>query len=308
MRSNLPLIGLQAIILCVGLISCAPSDPTYPNAHLLMSADEFHKASTASRTIVIDTRQDFDAFREAHIPGAIYFHARRDMVDTEHPVRHFMVGPEQFQTMMQSLGVNSDTRVLIYDEGNALGAARLFYGLEYYGHTGGIAILNGGFASWQSAELPVNSLEPESPISFGSRLGDFQSRVQESRQCDITYITGEVIGNPNKIVFDARSEEEFTGDDVRAERGGHIPGAVNLEWRKVLSDGDIPYFLPFEEIRDLYASLGITPDKEVIPHCHTNVRGSHAYFTLRLMGYDSVRPFEGSWEEYGNSAAPLGNL
>ncbi|MGF1669455.1 MAG: sulfurtransferase, partial [Balneolaceae bacterium] len=85
-----------------------------------------------------------------------------------------------------------------------------------------------------------------------------------------------------------------------AERSGHIPNAVNLEWNNVLQDGDIPYFKPAQEIQELFASRGITPDKEIIPHCQTNVRGSHAYFTLRLMGYDSVRPYEGSWAEYGN--------
>ncbi|MCA1801686.1 MAG: hypothetical protein LC662_04410 [Rhodothermaceae bacterium] len=70
--------------------------------------------------------------------------------------------------------------------------------------------------------------------------------------------------------------------------------------RKVLEPEGIPYFLPASAIQHQYDALGITRDKEVIPHCHTNVRGSHAYFTLRLMGYDSVRAYEGSWSEYGN--------
>lgn len=106
--------------------------------------------------------------------------------------------------------------------------------------------------------------------------------------------------DPNKVIFDARSAAEFSGDDERAARSGHIPNAVHLEWSEVLLEGDIPYFKPAADIQEMFTSKGITPDKEVIPHCHTNVRGSHAYFTLRLMGYDSVRPYEGSWAEYGN--------
>ena len=88
---------------------------------------------------------------------------------------------------------------------------------------------------------------------------------------------------------------------MRSEQGGHIPGAIHLEWSDVLVDGDVPTFLAHDQIQEIYDSLGVTRDKEIIPHCHTNVRGSHAYFTLRLMGYDSVRPFEGSWSEYGNA-------
>ena len=129
--------------------------------------------------------------------------------------------------------------------------------------------------------------------------GTYTANVQEDRVCDVTAVLA-AVEDPNTIIFDVRSAEEFEGTDVRAAKGGHIPGAVHLEWKEVLQDGEIPYFRSYEEIRDIYASLGITPDKNVIPHCHTNVRGSHAYFALRLMGYDSVRPYEGSWAEFGN--------
>jgi thiosulfate/3-mercaptopyruvate sulfurtransferase len=139
-------------------------------------------------------------------------------------------------------------------------------------------------------------------VDYGSERdsGNFSVNVQESKFCDISYVM-EASNDPNKIIFDVRSEEEYTGADERAEKSGHIPNAVHLEWNNVLEDDGVPYFKSAQEIQSIYDSLGITRDKEVIPHCHTNVRGSHAYFTLRLMGYDSVRAYEGSWSEYGNS-------
>jgi thiosulfate/3-mercaptopyruvate sulfurtransferase len=273
---------------------------TYPNANLLLSADNFESELTNADVIVIDVRASFDAYKSAHIPGAIFFHARRDMVDKEHPVEHFMVDADAFQDLMQSIGINQNSRVLIYDEGNALGSARLFYGLEYFGFEGSVSILNGGMSAWEAAEKPVNSAEMET-LEIFTQQGNFVSRKQENKQCDIAYVTGVEPGS-NKIIFDVRSAEEYEGTDVRAEKGGHIPGAVNLEWSEVLVEGEIPFFKSHTEIQAIYDSLGITRDKEVIPHCHTNVRGSHAYFTLRLMGYDSVRPYEGSWSEYGNAA------
>lgn len=277
-----------------------PVEDTYPNAELLLSADGFESELQKSDVLIIDARSSFEAYKTGHIPGAVYFHARRDMADKAHPVENFMVDADMFQDLMQSIGLNNNSRVLVYDEGNALGSARLFYGLEYYGFEGKVSVLDGGMAAWEAAQKPIIFVELET-LENSTKQGDFVSRKQENRQCDIAYVTGVEPGS-NKIIFDVRSADEYEGIDVRADQGGHIPGAVNLEWSKVLVDGDVPYFKSHTEIQAIYDSLGITRDKEVIPHCHTNVRGSHAYFTLRLMGYDSVRPYEGSWSEYGNAA------
>jgi thiosulfate/3-mercaptopyruvate sulfurtransferase len=293
-------------ILLVALLfnACRTTDTSvsdsYTNAKLLLSANNFEAELNNSDVLIIDVRSSFEAYKTGHIPGAVYFHARRDLVDKEHPVEHFMVDADMFQDLMQSIGVNNNSRVLVYDEGNALGSARLFYGLEYYGFGGSISILDGGMAAWEAAQKPIQSIELDT-LEISNNQGDFISRKQENKQCDIAYVIGVEPGS-NKIIFDVRSAEEYEGTDVRAEQGGHIPGAVNLEWSVVLVDGDVPFFKSHTEIQAIYDSLGITRDKEVIPHCHTNVRGSHAYFTLRLMGYDSVRPYEGSWSEYGNAA------
>lgn len=287
------------VLVTILLASCSQKPPTYPNAELLLTAEAFQKEAQLPNTLVIDTRSSFEAWKDGHIPGSVYFHARRDLEDKTHPVEHFLVGPDAFQDHMQALGLNNNTRVLIYDEGNVLGSARLFYALEYFGFEGTVSVLNGGFSAWKAAELPVSTLVEDEPISVDGAVGTFTSRVQENLQCDLAYVRGVEPGS-NRIIFDARSADEYEGTDVRAAKGGHIPGAVNLEWSQVLVEGDVPYIKSFEKIDSLYTSLGITRDKEVIPHCHTNVRGSHAYFTLRLMGFDSIKPYEGSWSEFGN--------
>lgn len=288
------------ILITLVFAACSPKPPTYPNAELLLTAEAFQKEAQRPNTLVIDARSSIDAWRTGHIPGSVHFHARRDLEDKNHPVEHFLIGPEEFQSKMQALGLDNDTRVLIYDEGNALGAARLFYALEYFGFEGEISVLNGGFSAWNVTGFPVSSVAEGDSIPPSGTVGTFTSRVQETRQCDLAYVRGVEPGS-NRIILDVRSVEEFEGTDVRAARGGHIPGAVNLEWSQVISEGDVPYFKSFADIDSLYTSLGVTRDKEVIPHCHSNVRGSHAYFTLRLMGFDSIKPYEGSWSEFGNA-------
>ena len=261
----------------------------YPNSHLLVSAEQLAQMIESDDILLIDAR---DEVEDGFIPGAVHFPAISNLTDPDHPVQHFLVGPDRFQELMQETGLNNDSRVIIYDGGNSLASARLFYALDYYGFSNA-SILNGGIQAWteQGYDLENESSEPVA--------GNFQFQIQEALACDFEYISA-AAESDDKIVFDARSRDEYTGDDERAALSGHIPNAVHLEWSEVLQQEGIPYFLPAADIQSKYTELGITPDKEVIPHCHTNVRGSHAYFTLRLMGYDSVRPYEGSWSEYGN--------
>lgn len=264
----------------------------YPNGELLVDAswlagnlesDDFH---------LVDMREE--NFEDGHIPGAVNIKGHQALVHPDHEVSSFLVDADQFAEIMRNAGINQNSDIVIYDEGEGLSAARLFYALEYYGHEGEVRLLNGGFSSWENHEYPVDN--EASAIS----ASEYEARPQEDLQCDLTYLT-ENIDSDDVVIFDARSPDEYTGQERRAERSGHIPGAVNIEWSEALRDDNVPYFKSAEEITVMLSNKGITPDKEVIPHCQSNVRGSHVYFTLRLMGYDSVKPYEGSWEEYGNN-------
>lgn len=266
------------------------SSNEYSNAHLLLNADELHEKLTDEQVFLIDARSDSTG---KFVPGAVHFSARGELGDPEHPVSNYLIGPEAFQEKMRQLGLNNDHEVVIMDKGNGLIAARLFYALEYYGFTNA-SLLNGGLAGWEESGYPTTD---EPAAATGS--GNFTVDVQPQFFCNYEKVV-EASSDPGKIILDVRSEGEYTGEIKRAEKSGHIPNAIHLEWSEVLEPEGVPYFLPAGEIQEMYASVGLTPDKEIIPHCQSNVRGSHTYFTLRLMGYDSVRPYEGSWTEYGN--------
>lgn len=275
----------------------SPAASPYPNTDLLVETEQLAELMQGPDIVLIDMRDE--AFMQGHIPGAVWFGGISALVDEDNDIEAFLAGPAMFQNMMRMVGVNNDSRVIIYDAGNGLGASRLFYALSLYGYENA-AVLNGGFAAWKAENRRV-STEAEIPAR-----GDFTVEYNESRACDISFITSR-LENDNTVILDARAPDEYTGENLRADRGGHIPGAVNLEWRNfVQANGDfeegIPFFKPAGELRDILAENGITRDKEVITHCQSNVRGSHAFFTLRLMGYDSVRAYEGSWYEWGNSS------
>lgn len=286
------------ISLIIGLIFSACSEPqektstpeTYPNEHLLVSADELNSMLNDENLLLIDARADSTG---PFVDGAVHFAAISELGDPDHSVANFLIGPDQFQEKMRDIGLDNDDRVIIMDDGNHLAAARLFYALEYYGFSNA-SLLNGGYAAWTENNFPT----VDEPADVSAE-GNFTANVQESRFCDFDTVVA-ASSDPDKIILDVRSEGEYRGEIERAEKSGHIPNAVNLEWNNVIESEGVPYFKSASEIQELYSAAGLTPDKEIIPHCQTNVRGSHAYFTLRLMGYDSVRPYEASWAEYGN--------
>src|SRR5207302_3039186 len=124
---------------------------------------------------------------------------------------------------------------------------------------------------------------PPAPASSGVST----PRVSADRVAGAAWVR-ERLGRHDVALMDARSPEEFEGRDVRARRGGHIPGALNVEWnRQLRPDGT---FRPLAELRQIYATEGITPDKTVVTYCQTQ----------RLLGYPRVVAYPGSWAEWGN--------
>ncbi len=275
----------------------------YPEVHLLLSAEDLSEIRRQSNVVIVDMRP-YDEFEAGSIPGAISFGGVEALHQKDYPVGAMLIGPREFQDLMQNHGISRDHTIVAYDGGQSLFAARLFYALEVYGHED-VRILNGGFAAWEEA-----GFETVEPLRYGSityQESTFEIEVQEERMCDVAYIM-EMLERDDVVIFDARSEDEYTGADARSEQTGHIPGAVNLVWSENIESEGVPFFKPANVIKAQLEERGITPDKQVIPHCHTNVRGSHAYFTLRLMGYADVRAYEGSWGEWGNrSDVPVSN-
>ncbi|MFG6117971.1 rhodanese-like domain-containing protein [Thalassobacillus sp. B23F22_16] len=293
------------IILSVVLIGCSQNKETnadsseekeataaeYANSELLVDTDWVE--DNAENVTLIDTRRE--GYEGGHIPGAIPF-STSDLVDPDAEFDGVLLEAEGFAAKMQDIGVNQDETVVIYDDGSSLSAARLFYALEFYGHQD-VKIYNGGFTEWLNAGKDTSTEAPE------LQTGDFVATANQEKMCDIETLQSSV-DDENVVILDTRSEAEYTGEEVRAERGGHVPNAVHIEWSEAITEKDgVPTFKSAEELTALYEEKGVTKDKTIVPYCQTNVRGAHTYFTLRLLGYDSIKPYEGSWAEYGNVAS-----
>ena len=103
------------------------------------------------------------------------------------------------------------------------------------------------------------------------------------------------------MLLDARSTDEYLGSKRFAERGGHIPGAVNLDWMQTMDRNRGLRFKPAEELRTMLTSLGVTPDREVVCYCQSHHRSAHSCMMLKSLGFARVRGYPGAWSDWGNS-------
>jgi len=274
-----------AVLLLVALPAFAADMP------LLVSAEWLREQLGAKDLRVIDMQSGAADYRQGHVPGAIYLDV--DDARVKVPAGGYRLpNPQEMQRLLARLGIGRDMRTVIYDDSGGLDAARLFFTLDVYGIRN-VAILDGGAPRWKAAG-GAWTVDVPRVVEPGAAA---EVKLDAARVADADWIKAH-LGSKEVGIVDARSAGEYTAKDVRARRGGHIPGAVNLEWsRHLRADGT---FKPVEELRAMYAAEGITPDKTVVTYCQTQHRASHSYFVLRLLGYPKVAGYDRSWSEWGN--------
>ena len=253
-------------------------------------------AEQGANVVILDIGRDFEDFEAGHVPGAAY--VQREVIAVERDgVGGMLPEPEVVAADLAELGVSHGTPVVVYDAGRGTWSSRLFWALEYVGHEQ-VHLLDGGITAWEQANLAL-SQEIQVP-----QRGDFVAQVREQLLADQEYVEGH-LERDDVLILDARSPAEYRGEDVRAERGGHIPGAVNLDWVNN-SSGEDPRFRPIEELSEIYAEAMQGHDGEVITLCQGGFRAAHSYVALRILGYEEARMYDGSWSEWGNDPdAPI---
>ena len=195
---------------------------------------------------------------------------------------------------LSSLGVKSDDTILIYDGNKNLWSTRFLWTLDVYGHDDA-RMMDGSFGLWEKENRTITTDVPSISASTYNFTGTANSELITS----IDTVLGS-LDDSSSVVLDTRGAEEFAGRDVRANRGGHIPGSIHVEWvNNVDEDGR---FLPAADLKKLYGTADVTDDLgDIYTLCQTAVRATHSWFVLAdLLGFDNVSVYDGSWTEWGN--------
>lgn len=259
---------------------------------LLIEPDEleYHLDNPGVRIVDL-SRADIHA--RQHVPGAVHLDYTK-IVRNKPPVLGLLPDTKTLSSIFSGLGLTADTQVVAYDEEGGGKAARLLWTLHAMGHTKG-SLLNGGLAAWAGEGHRMD----DTPASVTP--ASYQVNVNNSVVADRAYILDQ-LKNPGVRLLDCRTAREFSGAVRSAERAGHIPGAVNMEWLLAMDQARNLRFKSPDELRALLTQRKVTPDKEVIVYCHTHHRSAHTYIVLKALGYERVRGYPGSWSDWGNAA------
>ena len=260
-----------------------------------------HLEDPGIRFVEVDV--DTTAYSEGHLPGAVGWDW---LQDTQDALTRDIVTSKSFEALMSRSGISEDTTVVLYGDNNNWFAAYAFWLLEMYQHKS-VRLINGGRTKLMAEGAPFTS-EVISPPKTSYPIAPINTTSRALRDDVLANLD-----NPDGDLVDVRSPDEFSGKLLAppnlpqegSQRGGHIPGAKNIVWsRAVDEDGT---FKTFDELTNLYADNGITQNKDVIAYCRIGERSSHSWFVLKyLLGFPSVRNYDGSWTEWGSMiAAPI---
>jgi thiosulfate/3-mercaptopyruvate sulfurtransferase len=234
-----------------------------------------------------------DAYREAHVPGAVFVDWTQDIIEPAAPVHMTLAGPARFKALMERLGIGDDSDVVVYDDSGGL-APRLWWALNYYGHHR-VRVLDGGWNKWVAEGRPVTADVPVPTPAV------FTPRVQPGWRADAAAVKA-AIKDDRITIVDCRTPEEWRGELGRGAQTGRIPASRNVPSASMLQ-GEFRTWRRPEEIRKLYADAGITADRPVITYCNAGVSASVGLLALKLAGFENSSNYAGSWYEWESDPA-----
>ncbi len=253
---------------------------------------------------VIEVSVNPGLYERSHVPGAVNFSWHNDLSDK---VRRDIVGKEAFEALLSKAGVAPDTTVVLYGDTNNWFAAWGAWVFDIYG-VKNVKLLDGGRKKWEAESRPLNNRVPEYAATT-YRV----AAVNTNLRARLSDALAAAEGKSDAKLVDIRSADEYSGKVFAPAgvpelsiRAGHIPGAANVPWgQAVREDGT---FKSADDLRKLYAAVGIDGSKPIITYCRIGERSSHTWFALnKILGY-SVKNYDGSWTEYGNAVGvPITN-
>jgi thiosulfate/3-mercaptopyruvate sulfurtransferase len=264
---------------------------------VLVSTDWLAEHLGDSGVAVAEVDENPDLYDEGHVPGAVKLHWRDDLQD---PLERDLVEKAAFERLMGERGIGTEATVVLYGDKNNWFAAYAYWYLKIYGHRD-VRILDGGRQKWIDESRALTT-EPASPPPASYTAQDRDESIRARRDQVLQWLERD-----GHTLVDVRSPQEFAGELMAppgyeqegASRTGHIPTAQSIPWAQAVQDDGT--FKPADELAALYGGKGVTADKDVTAYCRIGERSAHTWFVLHeLLGYETVRNYDGSWTEWGN--------
>ncbi len=268
----------------------------YAHPEVLVSTDWVDEHKDDANVAVVEVDVDTAAYQEGHIPGAVGWNWQTQLCDT---LQRDIISQGNLEKLLGESGIGNDTTIVLYGDNNNWFAAWALWQLKLYQHDD-VRIMDGGRKKWLAEEREVNTESPPPEQTT------YKAKGLDSDRRSLLPEVQEAIKSDKTTLVDVRSPDEFTGKILSppglpetCQRGGHIPKAQNIPWGLACNEDGT--FKNADELKELYANKGVTPEKDVIAYCRIGERSSHSWFALKyLLGYPNVKNYDGSWTEWGN--------
>ncbi|MGR8981745.1 MAG: 3-mercaptopyruvate sulfurtransferase [Gammaproteobacteria bacterium] len=276
----------------------ANAEPDSANA--LVSSEWLRQNLSRPGQVILDAtfflpRQQRNAqeeFRLRHIPGAQFFDID-EIADQTSPLPHTLPGAEQFAEQAGRLGIDNDTRVIVYDNNHFFASARVWWMFRVFGHTK-VGILNGGLRHWKKLSFPLTD-ETARPVAKIFKAVFHPEFYVDLRQMRL------IQQRETRQILDSRSEDSFNGQRPLSDPGlqpGHIPGSLNIPYRKLFAKED-QTLLPAEQLRRVFSDAAADCSRPAVASCGSGVSAALLLLALYQMGICDVPLYDGSWAEWG---------
>lgn len=301
------LIAAATGLLAAGLLPlAAPTRAAARTSVQFLSPSEAAAGAKSGQWKVLDVRPvpPLD-YISGHLPGAVHL-SEQAFRGPNGSLPYQIWGQVDLANLLSRAGISNTDKVLVYSDGvNVLGASLAAYILEKSG-VPTVAVLDGGFSAYKAAGAPITKEYPK------YRFGSFKPTTEPGLAITLSELLP-LVGKPNVVIVDPRPKAMFEGTDQTFIRNGHIPGAINITWQSVTEANNPDEALKnphkiksAEQLRKLFVSRGVTPDKTVIVSCSTGREASLQYLILKhVLKYPNVRIYEGSWTEYSATQNPV---
>lgn len=273
---KITLIPSVIIAICLFLIRSV-------TAQDIISANDLAKISKQDNLTIISARTPAD-YKKVHITGAVNIDHK-----SLYKEKSMLKSPSEIASIFGAAGINEKNIIIIYDDGSGKYSGRLYWILKYMG-ANEVKILDGGMKSWRIARKPVT----KNPTQVTAAT--FTPKVNTNVLATMS-VVNKAINNSAYIIVDVRSPEEFKGTSESTLRKGHIPSAINFEFKNVLMpDGTLK---STNELKQIFETAGIVSSKEIILYCESSVRAGIVYLALTsCLNYPKVRVYDGAFLEW----------
>lgn len=256
---------------------------------LIIEPDDLEAVLGDDNLLIVDVCQPA-TYEQVHVPGAVHVRPG-ELVCGIPPATGKLPETAKLEALFSRIGYRPDQHIVVYDDEGGGWAGRFIWTLDLIGHTR-YSYLNGGIHAWYKEGHPVETTPvTPAPTTVSLHL-DMAARASLD---DV--LAG--LGDDHVKVWDARSAEEYAGTKLSSARGGHIPGAVNLDWLHTMDPARNLRLLPLPQLQAMLDDLGIHKGDRIITHCQTHHRSGLTYLIAKALGY-TVQGYDGSWSEWGN--------